>query len=478
VQVPQDASNVSPLIVAGEEIRDGSTVAVRSPWDGRAVGSVPWVDPEAACVAVDGASRAMKSGLPAAERAAILDRVAADVHARREEFARTISAENGKPFIQALAEADRCVQTLIFSAAEARTLSGRGIPLDAHPAGVGHLGLTIRVPIGVVAAITPFNFPLTLAAHKIGPAVAAGCGVVLKPADKAPLTAIELVRSFHRAGLPPEWMSVIVGEPSAIAEVLIEDERVGLLTFTGSAAIGWDLARRAPRKRVMLELGNSTPVIVCADADLEAAATASAASGYAFAGQSCLSVQRAIVDRAVHDDFVAALTRAAEVQRVGDPAGTDIDVGPSITPEARDRVHEWVGEAVTAGATPSAGGTFGNNCLRPLVLDGVPADARVWQKEVFGPVISVRAFDGLDEAIEEANATEYGLQAGIFTRDLTKALEAIRRLEFGGVTVNQAPQFRVDQMPYGGTKASGNTKEGPHDAVRKMTEERMVVVKL
>jgi acyl-CoA reductase-like NAD-dependent aldehyde dehydrogenase len=476
--VAQDAPPLTTAIVAGEDVRGGDTVTVRSPWDGREVGTVPWLGVDAGRAAVDGAHRAMRSGLPAAERAAILDRVAADVAERRETFAAMISAENGKPLKQALAEADRCVQTLIFSAAEARTLSGRGVPLDAHPAGVGHLGLTIRVPIGVVAAITPFNFPLTLAAHKIGPAVAAGCGVVLKPADKAPLTAIELVRSFHAAGLPPEWMSVLVGEPAEIADVLIEDDRVRLLTFTGSAAIGWDLARRAPRKRVTLELGNSTPVIVCADADLEAAAAGAAMSGYAFAGQSCISVQRAIVHADVHDDFVAALTRAADSQRAGDPADPDTNVGPSITHAARDKVHEWVDEAVAAGATPLAGGTFGDGYLRPTVLDGVGTGLRVWQQEVFGPVISVTTFGELDEAIDLANGTEFGLQAGIFTANLPAALAAIQRLEFGGVTVNQAPQFRVDQMPYGGTKASGNTKEGPHDAVREMTEERMVVVRL
>ena len=473
-----EAPTLTPAIVAGEHVRDGETVTVRSPWDGRDVGSVPWLGADAARAAVDGAHRAMRSGLPAAERAAILDRVAADVAGRRDTFASMISAENGKPMKQALAEADRCVQTLIFCAAEARTLSGRGVPLDAHPAGVGHLGLTVRVPIGVVAAITPFNFPLTLAAHKIGPAVAAGCGVVLKPADKAPLTAIELVRAFHEAGLPPGWMSVLVGEPSEIADVLVEDDRVRMLTFTGSAAIGWNLASRAPRTRVTLELGNSTPVIVCADADLEAAANGAALSGYAFAGQSCISVQRVIVHADVHDDFAAALISAAEAQNAGDPADHDTDVGPAITHVARDTVHEMVDEAVAAGATPLITGTFGDGFLKPTVLDGVRTDLPAWQKEVFGPVISVNTFTELDEAIDLANGTEYGLQAGIFTQDISAALSAIQRLEFGGVTVNQAPQFRVDQMPYGGTKASGNTKEGPHDTIREMTEERMVVVKL
>jgi acyl-CoA reductase-like NAD-dependent aldehyde dehydrogenase len=472
------APAVTAAIVAGEEVRGDTTVEVRSPWDGRVVGEVPWLGADEARIAVDAAWRSMETGLPAWERAAILDRVAADVASRRQEFGALLSSENAKPITQALLEVDRCVQTLIFSAAEARTLSGRGVPLDAHPAGVGHLGLTIRIPVGVVAAITPFNFPLTLAAHKIGPAVAAGCGVVLKPADKAPLVAHELVRAFHAAGLPHEWMSVLVGDPAPIADVFVADDRVGLITFTGSAAIGWSLKSKAPQKRVTLELGNSTPVIVCADGDVEAAATLSAASGYAFAGQSCISVQRAIVDPSIHDAFVDALTTAAEAHVPGDPADPATTLGPPITTDARDRVNGWIAQAVDAGATPVTGGTFGDGFARPTVLDGVGLDQPVWAREAFGPVISVSTAADLDTAIDLANGTEFGLQAGIFTRDLGAALHAVERLRFGGVTVNQAPQFRVDQMPYGGTKASGNTKEGPHDAVREMTEERMVVVKL
>jgi acyl-CoA reductase-like NAD-dependent aldehyde dehydrogenase len=250
------------------------------------------------------------------------------------------------------------------------------------------------------------------------------------------------------------------------------------VTFTGSASIGWDLARKATRKRVTLELGNSTPVIVCADADIEGASAATAASAYAFAGQSCISVQRVIVHNDVHDDFVEALARAAERQKAGDPADQETDLGPSITSESRDRVRSMIDEAVAAGATSVTAGTFGDGWLRPIVLDDVSTDLPVWTREVFGPVVSVATFTDLGQAIDMANATEYGLQAGIFTRDLGSALDAIQHLRFGGVTVNEAPQFRVDQMPYGGTKASGNTKEGPHDAVREMTEERMVVVKL
>lgn len=474
----QEALSVSPLSVGGVEVTEGEMNVVRSPWDGRTVGAAPVVGPDAALAAIDAAAEAMRAPLPAFERALVLDRAAADIRGRREGFARLLASEAGKPVKQALVEVDRCVQTLTFSAAEARTLAGRGVPMDAHPSGTGHRGFTIRVPVGVVAAITPFNFPLNLAAHKVGPAIAAGCGVVLKPATRVPLTAIELVRTLHRAGLPPALLSVIVGPSKEIADVFADDPRVGMITFTGSSEVGWGLVARAPRKRVALELGNSTPLIVCADADLDAAATSAATSGYAFAGQSCISVQRVIVDRRVHDAFLQRLVETAEGQRVGDPLDPDTDVGPVITSEDRDRISEWVDQATEAGADRLAGGTTDGGHLRPVVLDGVDTELRVWQREVFGPVVGVRAFDDLDDAIDLANATDYGLQAGIFTRDLNTAFAAMERLEFGGVTINEAPTFRVDQMPYGGTKGSGNTREGPHFTVREMTEERTIVLRV
>ncbi|MGH2658856.1 MAG: aldehyde dehydrogenase family protein [Actinomycetota bacterium] len=474
----QETLRISPLSVGGAEVTEGELDVVRSPWDGRTVGGVPTVGPEEARTAIGAAAEAMRPPIPTFERALVLDRAAADIRERREEFARLLALEAGKPVKQALVEVDRCVQTLTFSAAEARTLAGRGIAMDAHPSGTGHRGFTIRMPVGVVAAITPFNFPLNLAAHKVGPAIAAGCGVVLKPATRAPLTAIELVRTLHRSGLPAALLSVIVGPSNEIADVFVDDPRVGMITFTGSSEVGWSLVARAPRKRVALELGNSTPLIVCADADLEAAATSAATSGYAFAGQSCISVQRVIVDRTVHNRFVEGLVQAAANQRVGDPLAPETDVGPVITGEDRDRISEWIDEAVDAGARRLAGGTIDGGHLRPVVLDLVEPELRIWQREVFGPVIAVRAFDGLDEAIDLANSTDYGLQAGIFTRDLDTAFTAMERLEFGGVTINEAPTFRVDQMPYGGTKGSGNTREGPHFTVREMTEERTVVLRV
>lgn len=468
---------VERLSIAGEEYSSPDTVTVTAPWDGEPLGAVPMAGKEEALAAIAAAGAAMRAGLPAHQRALILDRAAGIIRARRPELGKLLALEAGKPIQQALVEIDRGIQTLTFSAAEARTLSGRGIPMDAHPSGTGYLGFTLRVPIGVVGAITPFNYPFNLAAHKIGPAIAAGCGVVVKPALKAPLTAIRLVNILHEAGLPKEWLSVITGPSDQIADVLVSDPRVGLITFTGSSEIGWSLAARAPQKRMTLELGNSTPLIVCADADLTAAAQAAASSGFAFAGQSCISVQRVLVDEQVHEDFVERLLAAAGRQRLGPPLDEQTTVGPLITTEARDRVSEWIEEARDAGAKRLGEDRISDGHLSPVVLDEIPTGVRAWNREIFGPVLGVRAFSGLDEAIELANDTDYGLQAGIFTTDLDASLRAAQRLEFGGVTINETPTFRVDQMPYGGTKNSGNTREGPHFTVREMTEERMVVIR-
>ena len=463
------------LFSAGEEL-SGDPIEVVSPWDGSLVGLVATGGVPETEAGIDAAHRATASGLPAHVRADILDKAAAAIEAHRATFGRILALEIGKPISQALVEVDRCVQTFKFSAAEARTLTGTGVAFDAHPSGVGHRGFTIRVPIGVVAAITPFNFPLNLAAHKIGPAIASGCGVVLKPSREAPLAAAALAHILYDAGLPRDFLSVVVGSSAQIGDALIADPRVRMITFTGSSEVGWDLAARAPQKRVSLELGNSTPVIVCADGDLRAAADAVAASGFAFAGQSCISVQRVIVEEAVHDRFVDELVTAGASKVVGDPLDPGTHVGPLINPGARDRVADWIAEAREGGATSVLDSAGSGSHLSPTVLDEVDPSSRMWSSEVFGPVVGIRTFTGFDEAIEVANATEYGLQAGIFTRDIGKALDAAERLEFGGVTINETPTFRVDQMPYGGTKASGNTREGPRYTVREMTEERVVVI--
>ena len=463
------------LLLDGEWIETGEWHEVRSPYSGEPVGRVPQATAEHARRAVDAAARVLDEPLPAHRRAEILDGVAALLRERADEAASTISAEAGKPMKAARVEAERAVSTFTMAAVEARRLAGDVVPMDASAAGSGKFAYTLRVPIGVVGAITPFNFPLNLVGHKVAPALAAGCPVVLKPAGQTPLSALMLAELETEAGLPAGWLNVLVGPSAEIGDVLVEDDRVRLITFTGSAEVGWKIRERAARKKVNLELGNATPVIVEADADLEQAAAKLAANAFSFAGQSCISVQRIYVQRAAYDDFVASFVPRVETLKVGDPADEETDVGPVIDEDARDRILSWVEEAKSAGASVLAGGEVADGLLRPTVLADVTAGMKVSCLEVFGPLCTVSSYDSVDEAFDLANGTEYGLQAGIFTSNVQTALAAGDALDFGGITVNEAPTFRADQMPYGGVKASGNTKEGPHYAVREMTEERLVV---
>ncbi len=466
------------LFIDGEWLETGEWLEVRSPYDGSLVGRVAKGDAAHARIAVDAAERAMSKPIPAHERAAILDRTARLVEERSEEIACTISAEAGKPMKAARIEASRAQSTFTMAAVEARKLAGDMVPMDASPAGSGKLALTLRIPIGVIGAISPFNFPFNLVAHKVAPALAAGCAVVLKPASQTPLSALLLAELEEEAGLPAGWLNVVCGPASEIGDVLVEDERVALITFTGSAGVGWKLRERAPRKRVNLELGNATPVIVAADADLDDVATRLAANAFSFAGQSCISVQRISVERPAYERFLELFLPRVEALVVGDPADDATDVGPVISTDERDRVLEWIEEARAAGAQILAGGELDGELLRPTVIADAPAGSKVACEEVFGPLCTVAPYDSLEEAIAVANGTRYGLQAGIFTSDIRAALRAASELEFGGVTVNEAPTFRADQMPYGGVKDSGNTREGPAYAIREMTEERLVVFQL
>jgi acyl-CoA reductase-like NAD-dependent aldehyde dehydrogenase len=466
------------LLLAGDWIETGEWLEVASPYDGSPVARVAKAGAAEARQAVEAAASALEEPLPAHKRAEILVRVAGALGKRADEAARTIAAEAGKPLKAARVEVARAMSTYTMAAVEARKLAGEMVPMDASQAGEGKLAFTLRSPIGVVAAISPFNFPLNLVAHKIAPALAAGCPVVLKPASQTPLSALFLAELEHEAGLPAGWLNVLVGPSAEIGDVLVEDERVMLITFTGSSVVGWKLRERAPRKRVNLELGNATPVIVEADADVEDAAARCAANAFSFAGQSCISVQRIYVHRDVYEDFKADFLPRVEALRVGDPADEETDVGPLITADDRDRVVAWIEEARAGGATVLAGGELEGELLRPTVVEEPPAKSKLACEEAFGPVCTLQPYDTIEEAIALANGTRYGLQAGIFTRDVKTAIRAGRELEFGGVTVNEAPTFRADQMPYGGVKDSGNTKEGPAWAVREMTEERLVVLQL
>jgi acyl-CoA reductase-like NAD-dependent aldehyde dehydrogenase len=463
------------LFVDGEWLETGEWVEVRSPYSGDVVGRVAKAGAAETRRAVDAAASALQEPLPAHKRAEILVKVAGLLGRRHAEVARLISDEAGKPMKAARVEATRAMSTFTFAAVEARKLAGEMVPMDASQAGEGKLAFTLRVPRGIVGAISPFNFPCNLVAHKLAPALAAGCPVVLKPATATPLSALLLAELMEEAGLPAGWLNVVAGSSAEIGDVLIGDDRVAVLTFTGSGEVGWKLKERAPRKHVALELGNSTPVIVCSDAP-PATADKIAANAYSFAGQSCISIQRIYVMDDAWDRFVGELVPKVEALKVGDPSDEETDVGPVIDDDARERILDWIRN--TSGEVLTGGDTTDDGLIRPTVIANPDPEDKVSCEEVFGPVVTVTRTRSLDQAVEQANGTRYGLQAAIFTGSLQPALDAAKRLEFGGVIVNEAPTFRADQMPYGGVKASGNTREGPAYAVHELTEPRLVVIQL
>jgi acyl-CoA reductase-like NAD-dependent aldehyde dehydrogenase len=467
------------LLADGEWVETGEWAEVRSPYDGAVIGRVAQGD----AALVDRAARAAhdafeSADFPQHERATVLDRAATLVGERVDDLALTIAAEAGKPLKTARVEAARCVDTLIFSATEARKLTGGTVPMDASSSGAGKLGVMLRVPYGVVGAISPFNFPLNLVAHKLGPAIAAGNAIVLKPAGQTPISALKLAQILVEAGLPQGWLSVIPGPGAEVGNAIVEHELTRALTFTGSAGVGWGIRSRVPHKKVNLELGSNAPLIVHADGDWEMAADKAKLHAFSHAGQSCISIQRILVHEDIADAFTARLVANAAALRVGDPLDPETDVGPLISAADRDRVKEWVDEAVGEGAELLTGGELVDEgrCFAPTLLGSPPREAKVWCEEIFGPVATIDRYADFGEALRLANDSKFGLQAGVFTADVGRALEAARTLEFGGVLINEVPTFRADQMPYGGVKDSGNTREGPAFAVQELTEERFVTL--
>jgi len=467
------------LPIGDESITTGEWIEVRAPYDGELLGRVPACGPEQVDAAVRAAKTALAGGpLPAWKRAEILDRAAELVAQRTEELARIIATESAKPIKTARIEAQRCVSTFTFAAVAARTLAGDVVPMDASAAGEGKLAFTLRVPIGVVGAISPFNFPLNLVAHKLAPAIAAGCPVVLKPASQTPLSAITLARILiDECGLPAGQLNVVTGGGGTVGNAIVDHPDIALITFTGSPEVGWGIRGRAPRKKVGLELGNNAPLIIEPSADIETAAKKVSVAGFSHAGQSCISTQRIYVHESVRERFLDALVPLVEGLVVGDPLDERTDVSALISTSERDRVQSWVDEAVAGGAEILAGGKLREDgMVAPTVLGSVTPDMKVCANEVFGPVVGVATYSSLDDALRLANDSRYGLQAAIFTADLTDALRAARTLDYGGVLVNEVPTFRADQQPYGGNRDSGNTREGPQWAVREMTEERLIII--
>jgi acyl-CoA reductase-like NAD-dependent aldehyde dehydrogenase len=466
---------MEPLLLAGRWIETDSALDVRSPFTGELIAQTACAKPQHVSEALAAAEKALSIPLPEHKRHKVLETVANRLRERAEEFARTIALEAGKPIKTARLEVERAVSTLTFSAAEALRLSGETVPMSAAAAGAGKLAFTVHEPIGVVAAITPFNFPLNLVCHKVGPAVAAGCPVVLKPSSYTPLTALKLARLFTEAELPEGYLSVLPGSGQEVGDALVSDPRVALVTFTGSGQVGWSIAAKTDRKKVLLELGNSSPVLVFPDADISAAVAACVRHGFSHAGQSCISVQRILVHRSIYAQFLDQLVPAVEKLKTGDPLDEDTDVGPLITTAERDRVMAWIREAQDGGAKVLTGGTTSGPLLMPTVLADVHPSMKVSCLEVFGPLVAVTPFSSFEEGIELANGTQYGLQASVFTSNINTALKAVRLLRFGGVLVNEGTAFRADHMPYGGIKESGNTKEGPAYAVREMTRQKLII---
>lgn len=467
-----------PFFLAGRWDRSPEALEVTNPWDGSQVGRT-WLagsaQVEEAIAAAAAAAGTMRQ-LPAYERAAILSRASGVLARRREEIGRVLAGEAGKPIRDALVEVDRAAATLQVSGEEARRLGGEVIPLDLAPHGKGRIAILRRFPLGPVAAISPFNFPLNLSAHKLGPAIAAGNPVVLKPATKTPLTGLLLASAFEEAGLPAGGLSVLPMSRE-LGDRLVTDERFKLLTFTGSSAVGWAMKARAGKKKVVLELGGNAGVIVDESADVAFAVKRVAAGGFAYAGQSCISVQRVFVHERVYDEFARRLVGRVGELVVGSPLDPATDVGPMIDAGEADRIDAWVKDAVADGARVLVGGRrLGPCAYAPTVLDGVPEAAKVCAQEVFAPLVALYPFSDFGGALAAVNRSRYGLQAGVFTADLTHTLLAYDRLETGGVIVNDVPTYRIDHMPYGGVKDSGVGREGPRYAIEEMTEPKLLVI--
>ena len=465
------------MYIGGEWVDRDKKIPVVNPYDGVAFDAVPRASiadvDDAVASAVRGA--ASMAALPAYRRYEILHRAADFLVERTEEFARTITMEEGKVIGEGRTEVSRAVQTIGLSAEEAKRLYGETIPLDAAPTWTGQMGFTLRVPVGVVAAISPFNFPLNLVCHKVGPALAAGNAVVIKPASDTPLSAIKLTEVLLESGVPPEAVQCVTGSGGEVGDALVADPRVRKVTFTGSRDIGEHICRTAGIKKVTMELGSNSPLIVMPDADIAKVAAATVTSGYSNAGQVCISAQRVIASREIYGDYLDALKEGVESISTGNPLEEGVGMGPMVRTEDAARVDQWIKEAVGAGARTLVGGEYSGAMYAPTVLADVKPEMRVSCDELFGPAVAVTPFTDIDEAIAMANDSNYGLSAGIFTENLGWAMRFAKEVQSGNLHINSGPAWRADMMPYGGLKDSGMGKEGPRYAIEEMTELKMVV---
>jgi len=460
------------MLLAGKWVDRKKKIEVKNPFNGKTIDTVPLATP----TDVDKAVKSAKIGLneignlSSYERYEILLRTATLIKEQKDKLAKTIALESGKRIVEAITEVERAVQTFTLSAEEAKRIYGETIPFDSVPYGKGKYGFYIRVPVGIIAAISPFNFPLNLVAHKVGPAIAAANAIVLKPSSLTPLIALRLGEILLEAGLPKNVLNVITGPGEAIGDALVSHESIRMVTFTGSLGVGQRITKLAGFKKVVIEAGSNSACVVMGDVDLEKAATRIVGGAFALAGQVCISVQRVFVEYSVLDKFLDIFVSKVKTLRVGDQLSAETDVGPMISESAAARAKEWLMEAKSRGAKILVGGKVQGTLFEPTVLTNVPRDAKIYQEEAFAPIVIIEKFNTMEEAIELVNDTKYGLQAGIFTNDLEKAKQAIEKFDVGGVIIGDVPTFRADPMPYGGMRFSGLGREGPKFAVQEMTE--------
>lgn len=468
------------LFIGGRWLNGGPPIEVINKYNGEVIGTVATAQKKEVEEAISAAVSAVTvmGALPTYRRAEVLLGVAALLKDQKELFARTIASESGKALKFARLEVDRAAITFTCAAEEAKRIHGETVCFDAIPAGEGYFGFWLRRPVGVVAAITPFNFPLNLVAHKVAPAIAAGNAVILKPATATPLTALLLCRILEEAGLPPGGLNLVIGKGETVGERLVSDPRIAKITFTGSADVGEHLLAKAGIKKVTLELGNNSPVIICPDAALDFAANRCAVGAFYNSGQVCVSVQRVYVHRSVCETFTEKFVSETKKLQVGDPLEEDVDVGPMIDQKEVARIASWINEAKALGARILTGGKYEGAVYWPTLLANVEPHMKVVAEEAFAPVASIIPFDDFEDAVKLADATSYGLQASIFTRDINRIINGVRALNFGGVIINDTPSFRADQMPYGGNKQSGLGREGLRFAIEEMTNIQTVAVRL
>jgi acyl-CoA reductase-like NAD-dependent aldehyde dehydrogenase len=467
------------LFINGQWLEEGATSEIKSPFDAATVGVVTLAGPRQIEAAIEASVRAFEitRKLPVFKRQEVLRAVSGKIQQKREQFARIIALEAGKPVKTARAEVDRAVFTFSVAAEEAARIGGEYLPLDLQEFTTGRWGMVRRYPVGPIAAITPFNFPVNLVAHKLAPAMAAGCTVVLKPAPQTPLTAFMLAEVIHEAGWPAGALNVIP-TTNEDAALIVSDDRLKMLSFTGSSAVGWKLKATAGKKRVVLELGGNAAVAIHSDADLDFAAERCAVAGFSYAGQSCISVQRLLVHKPAFDSFLQKFIERTQKLKTGDPLDEATDIGPLIRPSDAERASGWVQEAVSAGAKLLLGGGREGSVLEPTILTNTRPEMKVNCQEVFAPVKTVEPYEDFADALKRINASPYGLQAGLFTNDARLIFRAYDELEVGGLIVGDVPTFRIDHMPYGGVKDSGLGREGLKYAIEEMTEPRLLAMNL